>query len=46
MEALEVDKVESSFFSNRAVFPPGSVEFDSAFLMRGLDHEWLLARHG
>jgi hypothetical protein len=25
---------------NAAVFPPGSIKFDSAFLMRDLAHEW------
>ena len=38
---LAVDKVESSFFENQAMFPPGSVQFDCALLMRGIDHEWL-----
>ncbi len=37
---LAVEKVESSFFEDRALFPPGSVEFDCALLMRGIDHEW------
>lgn len=37
---LAVEKVESSFFANRDWFPPGSVEFDSALLMRGIEHEW------
>jgi hypothetical protein len=23
------------------MFPPGSVQFDCALLMRGIDHEWL-----
>jgi len=32
--------VESSFFEDRALFPPGSVEFDCALLMRGIEHEW------
>lgn len=40
IEALEVEKIESSFFENRAQFPLGTVEFDSAFLMRDIDHEW------
>lgn len=40
IEALEVDKIESSFFENRAQLPLGTVEFDSAFLMRNIDHEW------
>jgi hypothetical protein len=37
---LAVENVESSFFENRTVFPVGSVEFDCALLMRGIDHEW------
>jgi Uncharacterized conserved protein (COG2071) len=37
---LAVGKVESSFFGDRASFPPGSVEFDCALLMRGIEHEW------
>ena len=40
MESLAVEKVESSFFGNTALFPPGSAIFDSAFLMRGIAHEW------
>ena len=37
---LAVERVESSFFEDRALFPPGSVEFDCALLMRGIEHEW------
>jgi hypothetical protein len=40
MEALTVERVESSFFDNPSVFPPGAAEFDSALLMRGIRHEW------
>jgi hypothetical protein len=40
VEPLEVSKVESSFFSNLAQFPAGSVEFDCALLMRNVEHEW------
>jgi hypothetical protein len=40
VEPLAVDEVESSFFQNPALFPPGSVQFDSALLMRGIEHEW------
>jgi hypothetical protein len=40
MEPLEVEHIESSFFRNRALFPPGAAQFDSAFLMRNLPHEW------
>jgi hypothetical protein len=38
---LTVDKVESSFFENQTMFPPGSAQFDCALLMRGIDHEWV-----
>lgn len=37
---LAVEKVESSFFADQELFPPGSVEFDSALLMQQIDHEW------
>lgn len=37
---LEVTRVESSFFDDLDSFPAGTVEFDNALLMRGIDHEW------
>jgi hypothetical protein len=37
---LDVAISESSFFDDRTLFPMGSVEFDCALLMRGIDHEW------
>lgn len=37
---LAVEKVESSFFADSRNFPPGTVEFDSALLMQGIEHEW------
>jgi hypothetical protein len=40
VQPLAVEKVESSFFENEKLFPPGSVEFDCALLMRGIEHEW------
>jgi hypothetical protein len=40
VQPLAVERVQSSFFEDRALFPPGSVEFDCALLMRGIDHEW------
>ena len=39
VQPLAVDKVESTFFEDRAFFPAGSVEFDCALLMRGVQHE-------
>lgn len=40
VDPLEIDEVRSSFFDDRASFPQGTVEFDSALLMRNVDHEW------
>ena len=38
---LEIERVESSFFEDRNLFPTGSVEFDCALLMQEIEHEWL-----
>ena len=40
VEPLAVDKIESSFFADRRLFPSGSLEFDCALIMRGIEHEW------
>jgi hypothetical protein len=40
VEPLAVERVYSSFFSNEEIFPKGSVRFDCALLMRGIEHEW------
>jgi hypothetical protein len=32
--------VRSSFFEDGSLFPRGSIEFDCALLMRGIEHEW------
>ena len=40
MEPLHVDHVESTYFDNPNEFPPGTMEFDSAILMRNIQHEW------
>jgi hypothetical protein len=40
VQPLAVGRVESSFFEDTARFPPGTVRFDSALLMRGIEHEW------
>lgn len=39
-EPLQVESVASSFFDDADRFPAGSVEFDCALLMRGIQHEW------
>jgi hypothetical protein len=40
VEPLAVSAVRSSVFDDRQLFPAGSIEFDSALLMRGIEHEW------
>lgn len=40
MESLEVADLHSSYFENLALFPKGSIEFDSALLMQNINHEW------
>jgi hypothetical protein len=37
---LDVSMVHSSYFSNKNSFPPGSVHFDHALIMRDISHEW------
>ncbi|MCJ8164974.1 DUF2071 domain-containing protein [Pontibacter sp. E15-1] len=38
---LEVQSVQSSFFDDKSIFPEGSVKFDNALLMKGIEHEWI-----
>ena len=40
VEPLAVTEVQSSLFDDKSLFPPGSIEFDCALLMRGIEHEW------
>ncbi len=40
VEPLAIEWVRSSFFDDPLRFPRGSVEFDSALLMRGIEHRW------
>lgn len=37
---LTITAVSSSFFDDRNKFPAGTIEFDSALLMRNIAHEW------
>ncbi len=39
-DPLEIEDVQSSEFDNLAIFPRGSIELDSALLMRGIEHQW------
>lgn len=40
MEPLDVVSWQSCYFSDTGKFPNGAVQFDSAFLMRKIPHEW------
>ena len=40
IQPIHVSTVRSSFFDDRKIFPEGSVTFDNALLMRGIEHEW------
>jgi uncharacterized protein YqjF (DUF2071 family) len=37
---LEVTNVHSSFYENETIFPKGTIRFDNALLMTGVEHEW------
>jgi hypothetical protein len=37
---LRVESVYSRFFEDESAFPPGTVRFDDALLMRNIEHEW------
>lgn len=40
VEPLVVEQIYSSYFADPTLFPQGSVQFDCALLMRGIDHQW------
>jgi len=40
VDPLEIEEVKSSYFDDASLFPKGSIEFDCALLMRGIEHEW------
>lgn len=40
VQPLAVEEVRSSFFDEETLFPKGSIHFDNALLMRGIEHEW------
>lgn len=40
MAPLAVHSQTSGYFGDTSLFPAGSVEFDSGFVMRNLEHEW------
>jgi hypothetical protein len=40
VKPLAVEHAYSSYFSDQEKFPPGSVAFDCALIMRNVSHEW------
>jgi hypothetical protein len=37
---LAVERVETSYFDNEALFPADAIQLDSALLMRDIPHQW------
>jgi Uncharacterized conserved protein (COG2071) len=37
---LAIERAYSSYFSDQAMFPAGSIDFDCALVMRNVTHEW------
>ncbi|UUO05907.1 DUF2071 domain-containing protein [Blastopirellula sp. J2-11] len=37
---LSLERIESSFFDDAAIFPRGSIALDHALLMRNISHQW------
>ena len=40
---LAIERAHSSYFSDSALFPRGSIDFDCALIMRNIAHEWKMA---
>lgn len=40
VDAFDVDHVRSSFFDDITIFPPGTVRYDHALVMRRIPHTW------
>ena len=40
VEPLQATRVYSSHFSDKKKFPPGTIEFDHALIMRNVAHQW------
>jgi hypothetical protein len=43
VQPLTLTEVYSSYFSDRALFPSGTIEVDCALIMRDIEQEWALA---
>jgi len=42
IDALALEHLSSAYYADGARFPPGSVEYDCALIMRDIPHEWQL----
>lgn len=40
VKPLRIRSSKSSYFEDRSLFPDGSIHFDNALLMEGIEHEW------
>lgn len=41
VKPLHIRMLRSSFFEDNSIFPDGSIRFDNALLMEGIEHEWI-----
>lgn len=41
VKPLQIRTLKSNFFEDKSLFPDGSIEFDNALLMEGVEHEWV-----
>jgi len=40
VKPLHIRRLQSSYFEDCHIFPEGSIHFDNALLMQGVEHEW------
>jgi len=41
VKPLMIQELHSSYFENTSLFPEGSITFDHALVMEGIEHEWV-----
>lgn len=41
VQPLQVGLLKSSYYEDKSLFPAGTIQFDNALLMEGIEHEWL-----
>lgn len=40
VKPLQLDRISSSLYDDKSIFPEGSIEFDHALIMQNVEHEW------